>query len=865
VNLAGWYVHKIKYANLESPFTFAGKSTTFIEVPGKAWFLYTCNSGKPVFTSKPPDLKKHVRYLFKVLKIFLAVILVLVIAVVLYVSINKQKIIRQVTTEISDHLNGRVQIGNIELSFFRNFPHVSVLLHNVNITDTMFNIHHHTFFKGKEIFVSIDVLKLLNHQPAMKGIRLQTGELYLYTDSTGYTNTYLLRLKEDTAGSSQQTGAKNELNNLFLKDVRFIVDDGKKKKLHDLVINQLKVKISNKESRLLLFTKANIQVKSLAFKTARGSFVKDKVFSGNFNLWFRKDSKLLSFDSIDIKLSGHPFNLSGQLELAGDQPQFRLRIHTKKISYDFVRSALPQKPASALSIVDINNSLDANATITGPLKGGDPKIYVTWRARDVRLSSLFLDFEHASFSGFFNNEVAPGRPRKDSNSMIEMTDFTASWHGLPVRSEQITILNLSQPLLSCDLIADFPLIKLNELIGSKTIHLKQGEGNVRLTYIGPLVKNNNTNSFLDGAISFKDAVIVYIPRKVEMKKVNGKLVFKNSDLFIENLQCEVLNNTIKMDGQARSLLTLINTQPDKANINLSSFLFLLKSKESGSRQLAKKSTLQGMADKIDDFIERGRLQVKLDAGKLIYKKFEVKNVLVDVTLLNDRYIINNVSMDHSGGHIALEGSLLNLANSHQANLVAHMYNVDVSKVFADFDNFGQDGLTAESIEGKLSAHITASMEMTNEGRVIPSTIVSQVDFSLKDGALINYEPLKKLQRLIFKKRNFDNIRFAELKNRLEIRNQEVRINRMEIQSTVMSMFVEGVYNKKGSTDLSIQVPLSNLKKRDDDYKPENIGVNKKVGGSIFIRGKPGEDGNIKFKLDLFNKYDKEKKADTSLL
>ncbi|HEY1202504.1 MAG TPA: AsmA-like C-terminal region-containing protein, partial [Niastella sp.] len=265
----------------------------------------------------------------------------------------------------------------------------------------------------------------------------------------------------------------------------------------------------------------------------------------------------------------------------------------------------------------------------------------------------------------------------------------------------------------------------------------------------------------------------------------------------------------------------------------------------------------------DDFIERGRFQVKLNAGKLIYKNFEGRNALADITLLNDRYIINNVSMDHSGGHFAVKGNLLSRTNFYQANLEVHMDNVDVSKVFAGFNNFGQDGLTAQSLEGKLSTDIEASMKIDNDGHVIPSTIVSQVDFSLKDGALNNYEPIKKLQRFIFKKRNFDNIRFAELKNRLEISNQEVKINRMEIQSSVMSIFIEGIYNKKGTTDLSIQVPLSNLKKRDDDYNPENIGVDKKGGKSIFIRGKPGEDGNIKFKLDLFKKYNKEKKADSS--
>ena len=813
----------------------------------------------------------QLKYLFRILKIFLAVVVTLVVAVVIYVSVNKKKIIRQVTSEISDQLNGHVVIGNMELSFFRNFPHISVLLHDVSITDTLFNTHHHTFFSGKEVFVSIDVLKLIDHQPPIKGIRLQTGELYLYTDSTGYTNTYLFHLKKDTTGSGGQSEAKNELKNALLRNVRFIVDNRQKRKLHDLVINQIKLKIDNKEDRVLFAAKADILIKSLAFNTMRGSFVKDKVFSGHFNMALQKAAKLLSFDSINIRLSGQPFNCSGQLEFAGNNPQFRLRIHTRKITYDFIRSALPPKIANSMAIVDVNSPLAASANITGPLKGGDPKVYVTWLARNISLHTLFLDFDHAGFSGFFSNEVVPGQPRKDPNSVIEINGFTAQWYGLPVRSEKIRILNLSQPMLTCDLTSEFPISDLNELIGSKTLYLTKGAGSVQLNYAGPLAKNDSTNSFLNGTISFKDASIEYLPRQVEMKKVNGKLTFKNSDVFIENLHCNVLNNDITMNGQAKSLLTLINTQPDKANINwniympvmdLGSFLYLFKSKGADGQKPAKKYVLQSIANKMDDFIENGRVHVKLNADKLIYKDFEGRNALADITLLNDRYLINNVSMAHSGGHIEFKGSLLNKATFHQANLSINMENVNVSKVFADFNNFGQNGLTAQSLEGKLNANIEASMKLASDGHVVPSTVVSQIDFSLKDGALINYEPIKKLQKFVFKKRNFDYIRFAELKNRLEINHQDIKINRMEIQSTVMSLFIEGTYNQKGTTDLSIQVPLSNLKKRDEDYNPENIGIDKKAGRSIFIRGRPGPDGNIKFQLDLFKEYKKDKKADS---
>ena len=216
-------------------------------------------------------------------------------------------------------------------------------------------------------------------------------------------------------------------------------------------------------------------------------------------------------------------------------------------------------------------------------------------------------------------------------------------------------------------------------------------------------------------------------------------------------------------------------------------------------------------------------------------------------------------MEHTGGRMELSGSLIaQAANRHQAKVNVTLQNVDVSKTLEAFNNFGQDGITSQVITGKLTAKIDASMAIDDEGKVYPGSLESIVDFSLKDGALNNYEPVKKLQNFLFKNRDFENIRFAELKDRFEIKNQEVKINRMEIQSSVMSMFVEGVFNKKGTTDISIQVPLSNIHKRGADFNPENIGTDKKGGSSIHLRGRPGPDGNIKFKLDLFNKFKKEK-------
>jgi hypothetical protein len=767
---------------------------------------------------------------------------------------------------VGKKLNGKVSIGNVELSFFRHFPQFSVLIHKVSITDTLFNVHHHVFFEGDEVSARLSFTKLIRKQPPVNGFRIDRGSFYVYTDTAGYTNAYLLNPKRDSASSASSSTEKNELKSIVLNNVRIIIDDQKKNKLHDLEIHDLNLKLDDKDSTSFLFdAKANIFVHSLAFNLERGSFIKEKEFKGHFDMRYDKFAKQLQFDSINIQLAGHPLNLTGRFDLAGLAPQFLLRLHTRKILYSFGKSLLTHRIDSALSIVDVDKPLDIDADLSGPLKGGDPLILVRWQTKNAHLVTPFLDFDNASFSGYYSDEVVPGLPRKDPNSKIVINKFSATWQDLPITSDNIEILNLYQPLLTCDLKSNFSLTTLNDVIGSNAIQLKGGEGSVNITYKGPIEKNNNTNSFVNGVISFKNGLVVYAPRDIELKNVNGRLVFKSSDVFIENLQCVVLDNKVVMEGQARNLLTLINTEPNKVIIdwnvyspalNLSAFTFLLKSRKKITPGSANKKKLAHVATKIDQVLDQGRLHVTLKAGRLSFKKFVASNALADVTLLPDSYIINSVSMDHAGGHLGLSGSLITQrSNYHEAKINVAMDNVDVSEVFNAFNNFGQDGITAQNLDGKLTTKVSASLGVDDAGKIFPASVQSIIDFSLKNGTLKNYEPVKKLQNIVFKNRDFENIRFAELKDRLEMRNQEIKINRMEIESNVMTMFVEGIYSSKGTTDMSILVPLSNIKKRGADYNPVNIGADKK--GGIHLRGRPGPDGNIKFKLDLFNKFKKD--------
>ena len=93
---------------------------------------------------------------------------------------------------------------------------------------------------------------------------------------------------------------------------------------------------------------------------------------------------------------------------------------------------------------------------------------------------------------------------------------------------------------------------------------------------------------------------------------------------------------------------------------------------------------------IDDIFYRGKVNVRVNTGQLIYKKFVAQNVVADVTFLPQKYLINNAQLGFGKGKVNLNGSLTNTkSNYHQAAINSTITNVDVKKLFTAFENFGQ--------------------------------------------------------------------------------------------------------------------------------------------------------------------------------
>ena len=213
----------------------------------------------------------------------------------------------------------------------------------------------------------------------------------------------------------------------------------------------------------------------------------------------------------------------------------------------------------------------------------------------------------------------------------------------------------------------------------------------------------------------------------------------------------------------------------------------------------------------------------------------------------------------------MDGGVTNMTKSpYRMSIAAVISNADISGLFYSFNDFGQESLTHKNLKGKLTTRANFSTQMKKDYSFISETMRGKIIVQVKDGALINFKPLDEITKFAFKNRGLDHIEFANLRDTMTINGQDIYLSRMHIESSAFTLFAEGIYSfTPGKTDMSVQIPLSNLKKRGEDYKFENISTDKKTGPSVFLRATDAPDGTLRIKYDPFKDFYKDKQSDQS--
>lgn len=815
-------------------------------------------------------MRKWLRITIIVFSGLIGLLLLLWLALAFYIYTHKASILKQISDQLNDRLHGgELSIGELEPSLVESFPDVSVALKEVSVKDSLWGQHHHELVKVSRLFVQVNTLALLRKQLDIKQISLQKGTIYLYTDSTGYTNASVLRKKDEQVKSTKGSSTNADITRLKLDHVRLVMENQLKGKSFDFDIARLWGSLLTNDSGWTAKVDMNLKVNSFAFNTERGSFLKGKDLSTDLELHFNTKKKVLDIPQQILRIDDQQDLSVGANFSFADDKAFTIHIIAQDASLAHVATMLTPNIKERLDSIHMEKPLDAECVIKGGLADkGTPLLKVIWKTANNNISTKGLELTECSFGGSYSNDWIPGNGHGDDNSIISLYDLNTRCFSIPVKADTVHISNLQHPALTGYFRADFPLTDLN---ADGAFNFTSGTAKANLFYKGGITAGDTIKPYLKGTVEVLHGALAYIPRNLQFTDCNAKLDFTGQDLYLENISVQTARSKLLMEGSVLNITNLFFTAPEKLQlswkvhspvVDLNEFRSFLaqRSRVVHSKAVARKKMTR-ITRQLDVMLSSCNVNLNVALDKLIYQRFIATQVKADLSLTQSDIRLNQIALSHAGGTILLSGNVAQNGNNNRFKINTDINNVHVDQLFYAFNDFGMQSLNSKNLRGILSAKANISGNIYDNGKVAPKSLYGNIGFELRQGALVHVSQLEDIGNIAFRKRDMGNITFENLKNNLTIQGDKVQVPPMQINSSVLNMDVSGVYGMTSGTDLYIDVPLRNPKK-DEDIDDKELKKKRRTKG-IVLHLHATDDGNGKVKIKLGSKKKDEGKDVTN--
>ena len=787
----------------------------------------------------------------------------------LFVYIYRKEILKEVNLKLKEEINGDIHIGDLRFTIFHNFPDVSLSLRDIYMRGPKYSEYHQDFLTAEIIDINVEGLKLFRKEVSIKSVDIINGEIFMFKTRSGYTNLDILKRTEKKRNTSESPSDQVNFRNINLENVAVAFHDSLKRKDFDVRFLKVRSTITPGDSSTLFHLLGQVKFIGLMFNADKGSYLKNTEAVTNFSLEFFPQTQQLVVKPSSIKLAKSEIRLSGFFNLKPST--FQLNIRADSLNYTEGLSVMPESLSTSLSKIEIEKKVNINVIVGGSLvPGSKAAVDLTFAGRGGKVSSDKFEMDPLTFRGSLTNHYDSMVDDDDRNILLSLDTLYGKLSGLPFGARAI-VRDFESPQLNLNATFDIDLKVLNADTLSE-INFKNGRFISSFSYDGPLeeyldTKRKEYKGKLAGVVSLTDGEIEYVTKQLAFEQVKASIQFTNEECRIENISLIVNKNPVVITGLFTGFVPFF-TQPDKrvkANLSVSSFKLdlakLLVRKTTTKRSEA--STLKNkrkISDLIDQLYKKLELEIAFNIKQFLNKDFKSENLTGKILLSNNKLQAKEVKMKFADGQIDFSVSLNQLQKKiNPFTLTAKVKNADIQKFFYSFNNFGQAGIRHDNLSGQVNADVVLSAFINNDLDVLTSNLAGDVKFRVRDGRLIKFEPLEKVSTFLFRNRDLSNVQFGEIEGHFNMKGMELDVSRMEVQSTLMTLYLEGRYSLTDSTDLSIQVPLSNLKSRDQHIPPENIGTDKKAGASIFLRARKGEDGKTNITFDPFKKSKKKKK------
>jgi hypothetical protein len=775
----------------------------------------------------------------------------------------KPKLLATINGKLKAGINGDIQIGDLDFTFFNQFPNFSIVLSNVYIRGPRYEQYHRDFFNAKKIYVHVQLWHLLRGVISLESLSIEDASVSIFTTKDGYKNIDVFKKNGAPKKEKKESLVSLDIQKIRFKNTHIVVADSLKKKTYGLTFVSTDIAIDQSSTMAQISINGPIHFDGLTFNPEKGSYLLNLKPVVDLSLQINSLDKTLTVLPSKLQFEKSLVMLSG--EVGGPTGKLYLKIHVDQLYYPEGLSIVTKALREKLNKFQFKKPVALDVLLDGLLTGGEPKVVVGFSAQKNQLTMNKLSIDDFSFAGSFMNHVDTTKAFEDPNSRVTLKSFSGRVEGVPMEGS-LSITNLIDPFLALESKSNFSLTDLNSQTDTTKRKFLDGQVSSQISYQGPLKEylDKSVTSFtgkLQGNVRVSNGALQLREQNKKIDQVKAIFQFTEKEMRMDSIFCRINGNAIQVNGMVRGFIPFFFQPEKKGYVNLSIYSprldlsTLQQKKVKTKRGIAKDSPKKKKVDElVHTLVEKVEFTIEVKVDQLTKGSFQADHISGKISLLNNQLKGEKLKVNTGGGTLQTSWQLDNLDKlmSH-ATLDVQIKDADIKKIFKSFDNFNQKKIRDENISGILNTQLKLSADVDDQFKIDTTTLRGTLDLKIKNGKIVNFEPLEKMSNFLFKKRDFEEVEFAEINSAIQMNKSFLEIDRMEVQSSVLSFFLEGRYSLGDSTDLSVQIPLSNLKKRDKTYQPENIGTDKKAGTSVYLHIYE-KKGKIAIAYDPFKKH-----------
>jgi hypothetical protein len=784
------------------------------------------------------------------------------VTVILYVYEDEIK--QYAIDELNEHLKTDVDVQNIELSFFHEFPYASIEFQRVFIPDAYPKIESEdTLFYADRMFFNFNIMDIYSGDYKVKRMSVHQGKLDLKTSAEGETNYDIIERRKDKKSKSKNFQFLLEL--LSVDQIDFNYSNLSTNQFYDIDIEQALIQGDFSNDEYELESSGDLFINGL--KSNSFTMVKDKEASLSLKLLVNTKKKSYKFKQGDLTIEEMPFKVGGEI----DSSLIDLEVRGEQIKIEQLANSLVDDSFDKVRSYEGEGVINFMATIKGEKSSKImPSIEADFNIENGAIvePSNQLRIHNISFIGHYQNEQKNRLEELDLDN-LKLKLLNSFFNG------ELEITNFAQPIVNSKMEGDldlsafhqfFKFDKIEKLAGKLVFNL-----DAEMQFFDPEFRKERFEIIKsDGRFKLNKISYKAIDQDLAYNEISGDVILNGKDAAVQDVKVKTNLTDILVNGAMKNFVPFI-----EGSGNLGLIASIESDKISLDEFLGEPNKNKDGPLDMFELPPNLNLNVDLDVKELNWENHNFKTIKGKLLLANRKITLNNLFFKTLEGSVKGKLILTNLLE--QGNVIdgkLKFNNINVKTLFAEWDNFKQKSITDKHLSGLSNGEVEMLLFFNPYFSLIEDKLYASCDLNIQKGELNDLETMKSITdymrsnkglKLMLNKHidKFEekllHLKFSDIDNQILIKDRKISIPKMTIKTNAVDVSLFGWHDFDNNVDYHFSFRFRDLKTTPEDTefgKVEDDGL----GIVVYISMK----GNIEDPVFSLDKEERKNKIQENI-